>query len=282
MAPVIAQNLEIRTEDLFKSFGDKSVLRGLNLDVQRGQMVAVIGGSGGGKTTLLKLLTAQEKPDRGRAFVADHEAPGSPLIDLAKSDEKQLDRLRRHWAVVFQGNALFSGTVYDNLAFALRDLKHEDELTIRARIEQAIQSVELDVHEDLQLNVDELSGGMAKRVAIARALVLDPILMFYDEPTSGLDPILTSEIHELIRTVHMRQPEGDVARTSIIVTHDRDLLLRLQPRIIMLHEGRIFFDGTYDAFSHSESPIIRPYYEVMPVLQQRVQTSLQNSPTIRS
>jgi phospholipid/cholesterol/gamma-HCH transport system ATP-binding protein len=80
----------------------------------------------------------------------------------------------------------------------------------------------------------------------------------------------------------MRQPEGDVARTSIIVTHDRDLLLRLQPRIIMLHEGRIFFDGTYDAFSHSESPIIRPYYEVMPVLQQRVQTSLQNSPTIRS
>jgi phospholipid/cholesterol/gamma-HCH transport system ATP-binding protein len=97
--------------------------------------------------------------------------------------------------------------------------------------------------------------------------------MFYDEPTSGLDPILTSEIHELIRTVHLRHPEGDVARTSIIITHDRDLLLRLQPRIIMLHEGRIFFDGTYDAFSHSDSPIIRPYYEVMPVLQQREQTS---------
>jgi len=264
-----AQNMEIRTENLYKSFGDKSVLRDLNLDVQRGQMIAVIGGSGGGKTTLLKLLTAQEKPDRGRALVADHETPGSPLIDVAKANERQLDRLRRHWAVVFQGNALFSGTVYDNLAFVLRDVREMDEVSIRARIERAIQSVELDVKQDLQLDVENLSGGMAKRVAIARALVLDPILIFYDEPTSGLDPILTTEIHELIRAVHLRRPDGNIARTSIIVTHDRDLLQRLQPRIIMLHEGRIFFDGNYNTLSHSESPVLRPYYEFMPVLQQR-------------
>ena len=269
----MTHDVEIRTENLCKSFGNQIVLQRIDLDVKRGQMVAVIGASGGGKTTLLKLLTAQEQPDQGWVWVADHESPGSPLIVLATANERHLDRLRRHWAVVFQGNALFSGTVYDNLAFAMRDLKHENELSIRARIEQAIQSVELDANKVLQLNVDELSGGMAKRVAIARALVLDPILIFYDEPTSGLDPILTTEIHELIQTVHLRQPEGDVARTSIIITHDRDLLLRLQPRIIMLHEGRIFFDGTYDAFSHSDSPIIRPYYEVMPVLQQRVQTS---------
>jgi phospholipid/cholesterol/gamma-HCH transport system ATP-binding protein len=268
----MTHELEIRTENLAKFYGNQIVLQRVNLDVKRGQMVAVIGASGGGKTTLLKLMTAQEQPDQGRVSVADHESPGSPLMVLATANERHLDRLRRHWAVVFQGNALFSGTVYDNLAFSLRDLKQEDELTIRERIEQVIQSVELDVRKDLQLNVDELSGGMAKRVAIARALVLDPILIFYDEPTSGLDPILTSEIHELIRTVHLRQPEGDVARTSIIITHERDLLLRLQPRIIMLHEGRIFFDGTYDAFSHSDSPIIRPYYEVMPVLQQRLQT----------
>jgi phospholipid/cholesterol/gamma-HCH transport system ATP-binding protein len=274
----MAQNLEIRTENLYKSFGDKSVLQGLNLDVQRGQMVAIIGGSGSGKTTLLKLLTAQEQPDKGRVLVADHETPGSPLIELAKANEGQLDRLRRHWAVVFQSNALFSGTVYDNLAFAFRDLGKMDEVNIRGRIERAIQSVELDVKRDLQLNVDDLSGGMAKRVAIARALVLDPILIFYDEPTSGLDPILTTEIQALIRAVHLRQPEGNIARTSIIITHDRDLLLRLQPRIIMLHEGRTFFDGTYNTFSHSDSPVIRPYYEFMPALQERKQTSALNVP----
>lgn len=269
----MTHELEIRTENLSKSYGDKNVLRDLNLDVQRGQMVAVIGGSGGGKTTLLKLLTAQERPDRGHVLVADHETPGSPLIDLTNSNEKQLDRLRRHWAVVFQGNALFSGTVYDNLAFGLRILKQEDEASIRTRIEQAIQSVELDVQKDLQLNVDALSGGMAKRVAIARALVLDPILIFYDEPTSGLDPILTAEIHQLIGAVHRLRSQGNVAHTSIIVTHDRDLLQGLRPRIVMLYEGRIFFDGDYDAFSRSDSPIIRPYYEVMPVLQRHKPTS---------
>ena len=264
----VSTALEFRLDNVCKSFGDKSVLRDVDLDVLSGQMVAVIGSSGGGKTTLLKLLTAQEHPDQGHVKVADHESTGSPLVDLAGLDEEHLDRLRRHWAVVFQGNALFSGSVFDNLAYGLRELKQLDEPSIRERIAQVMRSVELDAGKDLPLNVDELSGGMAKRVAIARALALDPIVIFYDEPTSGLDPQLTSDIHALILAVHLRQPESSVPRTSIIVTHDRDLLRRLQPRIVMLHEGRICFDGNYDAFAQSNSPIIRPYYELMPVLHQ--------------
>jgi len=260
--------LEIHVENVWKSFGDNSVLRGIDLDVSCGQMVAVIGGSGSGKTTLLKLLTAQEQPDQGHVRLADHESTGAPLVDLAGLDEGHLDRLRRHWAVVFQGNALFSGTVFDNLAFGLRELKQMDEPSIRKRVTEVMQSVELDAGKDLPLNVDELSGGMAKRVAIARSLALDPIVIFYDEPTSGLDPILTADIHALILAVHLRRPESNTPRTSIIITHDRDLLRRLQPRIVMLHEGRICFDGKYDTFAQSDSPIIRPYYELMPVLHQ--------------
>lgn len=265
--PVVL-HLEFRIENLCKSFGDKRVLHGIDLDVSCGQMVAVIGGSGSGKTTLLKLLTAKEQPDQGHVRVADHESIGAPLVDLAKLDETHLNRLRRHWAVVFQGNALFSGTVFDNLAFGLRDMQQMDEPSIRRRVTEVMESVELDVSKYLELNVDELSGGMAKRVAIARALALDPIVIFYDEPTSGLDPRLTGDIHSLLLAVHLRRPEFNTPRTSIIVTHDRDLLRRLQPRIIMLHEGGICFDGVYDAFVQSNSPIIRPYYELMPVLHQ--------------
>ena len=212
-------------------------------------------------------MTALEQPDEGRVFVADHESVDGSLVDLAELDESHLDRLRRHWAIVFQGNALFSCTVFDNIALALREVKGMDELSIRLRVEQAIKSVELDLGSVLQLSVDELSGGMAKRVAISRALALDPILIFYDKPTSGLDHRLTTEIQDLIQAVHKRRPESNTARTSIIVTHDRYLLRRLQPRVIMLNEGQVHFDGTYKAFANSDSPIIRPYYALMPVLQ---------------
>ena len=268
VVPPVAPHLEIGVENVCKSFGDKSVFRGIYLDVPGGQMVAVIGGSGSGKTTLLKLLTAQERPDQGHVKVADHETTGAPLVDLAGLDEAHLNRLRRHWAIVFQGNALFSGTVFDNLAFGLRNIEQMDEQSIRKRVTDMMQSVELDADKDLQLDVDQLSGGMAKRVAIARALAMDPIVIFYDEPTSGLDPRLMADIQELILAVHLRRPECNTLRTSIIITHDRDLLRRLQPRIVMLSEGRICFDDNYDAFARSNSPIIRPYYELMPVLHQ--------------
>ncbi|HSZ56332.1 MAG TPA: ATP-binding cassette domain-containing protein [Tepidisphaeraceae bacterium] len=264
-----ADPFEIRVEDVHKSFGAVAVLRGVNLDVRRGEMVAIVGESGGGKTVLLQHMIGRLHPDQGRVLVADHESQGAPLVDLSQLGPEQMDRLRRHWAVVFQKNALFTGTVYENIALGLSDVKGMVEPEIGRHVRSVVTWVGLDPDQVLTLSRDELSGGMAKRVAVARALALDPVLIFYDEPTTGLDPEHAEQIQDLIRQVHQQMPELGIARTSVIVTHDIGLLFRLRPRIVMLHAGRVHFDGAYDAFVSSTSPIIRPYLELMPVLQHR-------------
>jgi len=261
---------EIRVEDLHKSFGSNQVLRGINLSVARGEMVAIVGGSGSGKTVLLHHMIGQMRPDRGRVQIADHEAQGAPLVDLSTLDEAGMDRLRIHWAVVFQRNALTSGTVEDNISLPLIWVKGLNEAETRERTRHAVEAVALNPDEVLDISRDELSGGMAKRVAIARALALEPLLIFFDEPTTGLDPELAKVIQDLVYETYQQEQEG-FRRTTLIVTHDKDLLYRLQPRIVMIHEGRVFFDGTYSKFEKSNSPIIRPYFELMPVLQRRPQ-----------
>lgn len=262
--------IEIRIENLYKSFGDHRVLDGISLEVQSGEMVAIVGGSGNGKSTLLRQIVGLDHPDAGRVLVADHESAGSPLVDLATLNESGMERLERHWAVVFQGNALLSGrTVEFNLSLALREVQNLDEATIRQKVHQALTEVELDPDRVLDLTVEQLSGGMAKRVAIARALVLDPILLLYDEPTTGLDPEVTEEIQNLIGSVHRGKTAAGFARTSVLITHDKDMLYRLGPRILMLDAGHILFDGTYETFSRENSPVIRPYFELMPELQKR-------------
>jgi len=133
-----------------------------------------------------------------------------------------------------------------------------------------VREVALDPDKDLDLSINQLSGGMAKRVAIARALALDPILLLYDEPTTGLDPEVAGQIQHLMGSVHHSKGASGLARTTLVITHDKDLLYRLEPRIIMLEAGRILFDGTYEAFSHSNSPVIRPYFELMPKLHERL------------
>lgn len=260
---------EIRADGVHKAFGAKQVLRGIDLEIGRGEMVAIVGGSGSGKTVLLRHFLGEYHPDRGRVRIADHESPDAPLVDLANLDAEGMDRLRRHWAVVFQGNALFPGTVYENIALVLREVKRMNEPDIRRRAREVIAAVGLNVDRDLELDRTQLSGGMAKRVGIARALALEPVLIFYDEPTSGLDPHLAHQIQDLIGTAHA-QPQGCGYRTTVLVTHDKDLLFRLRPRVIMLDGGRISFDGTYDAFRESQSPVVRPYFELMPGLHQRI------------
>jgi phospholipid/cholesterol/gamma-HCH transport system ATP-binding protein len=262
----------VLVENLHKSFGRNQVLRGVNLSIRRGEMVAIVGASGGGKSVLLKHLIGVLRPDVGRVCTADHESPGSPLVDLATLDEAGMDRLRRHWAIVFQKNALFSGTVFDNVALGLSDVKGMSDQQIRDRVRQVLESVGLGFDEVAPMDRDQVSGGMAKRVAIARALALDPVLMFYDEPTTGLDPGRSEQIQNLIAEVHGRPADDGERRTTIIVTHDTGLLFRLQPRIIMLHEGVVHFDGTAEAFQHSDSPAVRPYLELMPVLQARARS----------
>ena len=273
-AHAAAQPVVIRAENLHKAFNSRTVLSGVSLDVHRGEILAIVGGSGCGKTVLLDHLIGNHTPDRGRVLIADHSVPGAPLVDLATLDEDAMDRVRLQWAVVFQRNALFSGSVFENIAFWLREHTEMPEDEIRRRARESLDAVGFAGDDTiLAKDRDELSGGMAKRVAVARALAMRPMILFYDEPITGLDPAHAAQIHDLVYRTHTataRTPAGDpVPRTTVIVTHDKDLLRRLGPRIVMLHEGRVFFDGPYDAFARSDSPIIRPYFEQMPALHNR-------------
>ncbi len=264
-----ARPVEIRVDDLHKRLGGHRVLCGVSLEIRRGEMVAVVGGSGCGKTVLLDHIIGQLAPDHGRVLVANHELGGAPLTDLSTIDEEEMDLIRTHWAVVFQRNALFSGTVYENIALWLREVKNLGEPQIRQRARTAAKAVGLDADTILEKERDELSGGMAKRVAVARALAIEPIHMFYDEPTTGLDPDHAAQIQDLICTTHEGGRTNGVHRTTLVITHDKDLLFRLRPRIVMLYEGRVFFDGPYEQFAEADSPVIRPYFTVMPLLHGR-------------
>jgi phospholipid/cholesterol/gamma-HCH transport system ATP-binding protein len=270
---------EVVIEDLHKAFDGKPVLEGVNLRIDRGEMVAIVGGSGCGKTVLLKHITGHFTADKGRVWVADHEAGTNgqgeaPLLEIGTASEGKLDEVRMHWAVVFQRNALLTGDVFDNLAMLPRELRGMTNEQILPLAVKALKDVGLDPELVLHRSRDMLSGGMAKRVAVARALVMDPVLILYDEPTSGLDPEMCVQIHDLIKATHHTQPQiaaerNGAVRTTIVVTHDTELLRRLKPRVVMLHAGRVLFDGSFEAFTQSADPHIAPYLQQMHMLHQR-------------
>jgi len=262
--------MEVQISGLSKQFGDHEVLRDIDLEIRRGEIVAIIGGSGCGKTVLLNNILGLVRPTAGKIFVADHALANAPLVEFTALGDSEIDATRAHWGVVFQNNALFSGTVYDNLSLWLDEVQHLGEGDITAIAERVLKSVDLPSDEDfLDTFTESLSGGMAKRLAVARALSMDPEVIFYDEPTTGLDPTSASVIQDLVLATHEMVRPGGKTRTTVIITHDKDLLTRLQPRIVMLHEGKVHFDGTFDEFASSESPVIRPYFDLMPVLHQR-------------
>lgn len=268
-----APPLEIHIEGLHKAFDDHSVLRGVDLDVREGEMVAVVGGSGCGKTVLLNHILGQLKPDAGRVLVADHTREPAEMVDIAALDDQALCDIHTHWGVVFQRNALFSGSVFDNIALWLRDIRSMEDEAIEPIARKVLAAVALPADDAfLAIPTESLSGGMAKRLAVARALSMDPIMMFYDEPTTGLDPTSASQIQDLILATHRARTESGRHRTTLIVTHDKDLLTRLEPRTVMLHQGKVAFDGPFADFKHSASGIIRPYFDLMPVLNQRALT----------
>ena len=265
---------EVIIRDLHKSFAGKAVLQGVNLEIRSGELLAVVGGSGCGKTVLLKLIMGHYPADSGTVLVADHESPfdasgAPPLVDMSTADERTLDRIRMHWAIVFQRNALVSGDVFENLAVLPREVKGMSDAEILPIARKALEDVGLDADAVMHRDREELSGGMAKRVAVARAVVMDPVIIMYDEPTAGLDPEMSAQIQELIGTTHRAQPSfvangNGVRRTSIVVTHDTELLRRLRPRIVMLHGGKVLFDGTFEEFTKSVDPHVRPYLAQMP------------------
>jgi len=276
-----AQSLapEIVAAGIHKSYSGKEVLKGVSATIRRGEITAIVGHSGSGKTVFLDHLTGLQSPDEGSIKVVHHGRKGLPMVDLVGIDPDVLDEVRLFWAIVFQHNALFTGTVYDNIALWLREHTELPERKIRGRVRDALEAVKLEVDDVVEKERDALSGGMAKRVAIARAIAMDPAVIFYDEPTTGLDPVVGGHVHELIWNVHHRPIAslggdgklggGGLKRTSIVITHDKDLLRRISPRIIMLDEGRVIFDGPYERFRHADVPAARKYLETMPVLHAR-------------
>jgi phospholipid/cholesterol/gamma-HCH transport system ATP-binding protein len=231
----------IRFETVSIQFGIQRVLDGIDLDVEKGQTVVVIGESGCGKTVLLKLIIALLRPTSGRVIF-----DGQVLADLG---DRALTRQRLRFGFLFQGSALFdSMTVFDNVAFGLRAQDRLRESEIADQVRERLQEVGLPSGVESKMPA-ELSGGMKKRVGLARALAVKPEVMLYDEPTTGLDPIMSEVINDLIVQTRRRHPV-----TSIVVTHDMQTVNRVADRVVMLHplpelkigEKQILFDGRPD------------------------------------
>lgn len=261
--------IELAAEGLCKSFGSHVVLRDVDLTIRRGEMVAIVGASGSGKTVMLDILVGLLEADRGVVRVADHSRPGAPLRVWGELTPEERDAVRLHWAVVFQRNALFSGTVLDNIALWLREHTPMTDAQIEARARESLSAAALDVDDVIRKTREELSGGMAKRVALARAIAVDPAVIFYDEPTTGLDPVIAAQMHDLLFHTHHRPRADGTPRTTVFVTHDRDLLRRVHPRVVMLHKAGVCFDGPYADFGRTDCAPAAEYLRAMPVLHAR-------------
>lgn len=229
-----------------KSYGDKRVLRGIDLEVMERETVVVLGGSGEGKTVLLRHINALERPDAGEILV-----DGKRLNALS---EDALSPIRREVAMVFQLGALFDSlTVFGNVSYPIREHGERDETRIRRRVHDVLQMVELK-DEVANLYPAELSGGMRKRVALARALALEPKAVLYDEPTTGLDPIVTQRINQMIRNLQTR-----LGFTSVVVTHDLRSAFMVGDRFALLDQGRIRFVGTADEVRSTDDALMREF-----------------------
>jgi phospholipid/cholesterol/gamma-HCH transport system ATP-binding protein len=235
----------IEARELVRSFGRQRVLDGVNLRIASGESVVIIGRSGGGKSILLKHLVGLIRPDAGEVLI-----DGKPITGM---NERQLIDVRHKFGMLFQGAALFdSMTVAENVAFALRREGNLAETEITRRVGEALEMVELPGIEEKKPS--ELSGGMRKRVGLARAIVYRPQIVLYDEPTTGLDPIVSDSIDRLI--VRVRDA---LQVTSVVVTHDMRSARRVGQRILMLHQGRIYAEGTAEEIFRSADPIIHNF-----------------------
>ncbi|GMT47854.1 MAG: ABC transporter ATP-binding protein [bacterium] len=235
----------IKIEDLHKSFGDKKVLRGVNLEVEPGESMVVIGGSGSGKSVLIKHIIGLLKPDSGRVIIKG--------VDISSLKERELYDVRKTFGMLFQGAALFDSlTVWENVAFTL--LRHGKISAEEARniASAKLRLVGLSGVEDLMPS--ELSGGMRKRVGLARAIAHEPEVILYDEPTTGLDPIMADAINDLIIELRER-----LHVTSIAITHDMKSAYKIADRIAMLYEGKIIGVGSPEEIKNTSNPVVRQF-----------------------
>jgi len=235
----------ISVRGLEKELGVQSILRGVDLDVGKGETLVIIGRSGGGKSVLLKHLVGLMQPDAGEIWIE-----GENIIGLS---ERKLAAIRRKVGILFQSGALFdSMTVEENIAFPLLEAGERDGNVIRERVNEMLEVIELEGQQ--QKMPVNLSGGMKKRVGLARSIIGRPSCVLYDEPTAGLDPVVSDSINQLIRRLQERYHV-----TSIVVTHDMKSAFHIGDHIAYLHEGRIYFYGTPDELQRSSDPLIQDF-----------------------
>jgi phospholipid/cholesterol/gamma-HCH transport system ATP-binding protein len=239
----------IEVRDLWKSFGDNHVLKGINVTIPKGTTYVVLGGSGSGKTVLMKHVIGLLKPDRGTVVVGGHE--------ISALDGKALTEARQLFGMVFQGAALFdSMTVFENVAFPLTEARRQTRLRadeVRSRVVEKLKVV--DLGEDvLDRWPSQLSGGMRKRVALARALVSDPQVVLYDEPTTGLDPITTDYVDGMILNAKQR-----LGITSMVISHDIASAFKVADRLAVLYDGHLAAEGTPEEVRQSQDPFVQRF-----------------------
>ena len=244
--------MSIELIDVHKAFGEKQVLKGFSLAIPNGQTTSVVGGSGSGKSVMLKHLIGLLRPDAGEVWVDGQ--------NVGRLDQESLYRIRRSMGYVFQFAALFdSMTLGENVAMALARLEGYAPARIQERVRESLHLVDLDGLEDRYPS--ELSGGQRKRAGFARAIAAEPTYLLYDEPTSGLDPLTTAVINELI----MRMAE-ELGVTGVVITHDMKSAFHISDRVAMLYDGRVRLVGTPDEFKATEDPVVRAFVEGRPEL----------------
>ncbi len=238
---------KIRVVNLHKSFGENRVLRGVHLEVRQGESMVVIGGSGSGKTLLIKCIIGLMEPDEGKIYVGGEE--------ISSLNEREMNEIRKKFGMLFQGGALFDSlAVWENVGFGLRQHTQLNEEKIRKVASEKLGLLGLKNIEDLM--PAELSGGMKKRVSLARAIAMEPEILLYDEPTTGIDPVMADAINELI--IRMREK---LNVTSIAITHDMKSAYKIADRIAMLFQGEIIEVGTPEEIKNSPNPIVQQFIE---------------------
>ena len=227
--------------NLHKSFNSNHVLNGVDLKIEKGESIAVIGRSGSGKSVLLKHIIGLMKPDKGKVVIDGTE--------VASLRGKGLNEFRKKFGMLFQGAALFdSMSIGENVAFPLREHTRLSELKVNEKLEMVGLKGIGDLHPS------ELSGGMKKRVGLARAIAIEPEILLYDEPTAELDPVLTDSINELI--IDMREK---LRVTSVVITHDMTSAYKVADRIAMLYQGKIIALGTPDEIRNTDDPVVKQF-----------------------
>ncbi|HEX6588615.1 MAG TPA: ATP-binding cassette domain-containing protein [Longimicrobiales bacterium] len=244
--PIDPAQRVIELRDVFLTF-DHPILQGVDLDVRQGETLHIVGESGTGKSTILKLVMRLLQPDRGTVRVFGE--------DIAAYTFQEALELRRRIGMVFQNAALFDSlNIYENIAYPLRENTDMDEDDIERTVREKLDFVDLDPDRVMPQLPSELSGGMRKRVGIARAIATDPEVVLYDEPTAGLDPLTVGTINDLIRKL-----QRELGVTSVLVSHDIRAGFRVANRVSLLREGRIRFTGTPEEMVAADDPYINAF-----------------------